>query len=246
MMLASLPMYERPETREAHDRYWTFIKTALNERGINAPPCLTRPTDAFLGHWRSPELLLSQTCGYPYRTELKDFVRVVGTPDYRVEGCPPGYYRSVLICRAEDTRKHLKDFDRATLAFNDSISQSGYIAPMLYARKSGIALRPTRETGSHRSSFLCVANGQAEIAAIDAVTWSVLEAFEQRTDQVRILDVTDPTPGLPYITACKEQAGVLFESVETAISRLSDRDRKVLRLYGLVKIAEDEYHAMAS
>lgn len=243
-MLASLPMYERPETRASHDRFWELLKEAMQRRGISAPDRLSRPSDDLLDHWRRPDLLFSQTCGHPFRTGLCDLVHLVGTPDYGVAGCPPGHYRSILIRRASDGRTRLADFDGATLAYNDPLSQSGHIAPAHHARREGIRLDPAVRTGSHRLSVQAVAEGRADVAAIDAVTWSILEQWEAGLDQVRPFAETDPTPGLPYITALGNAAPALHDAAEDAIAGLSDHDRRILRLRGLVRVEPERYHAM--
>lgn len=161
-------MYERPETRASHDRLRDLLKEAMQRRGIPAPGRLSRPSDHLLHHWRRPELLFSQTCGHLFRTGLCDLVHLVGTPDYGFAGCPPGHYRSILIRRASDGRTRLADFDGATLAYNDPLSQSGHIAPTYHARREGIRLDPAVRTGSHRLSVQAVAEGRADVAAIDA------------------------------------------------------------------------------
>lgn len=86
-MFASLPMYQRDELNEAHDEYWYLISKKL---GHNIH--LTKTGDE-TDLWLDPNLLLSQTCGMPYRTYLHDKVTLVGTPDYGVNRCPPGRYR---------------------------------------------------------------------------------------------------------------------------------------------------------
>ncbi len=85
-MTASLPMYDTPTTRAANDRFWHLIREDDTE--------LDRVTDPHVT-WMSQHLVLSQTCGLPYRRDLHGRVKLIGTPDYGVRGCPPGYYRSV-------------------------------------------------------------------------------------------------------------------------------------------------------
>jgi ABC-type phosphate/phosphonate transport system substrate-binding protein len=47
-----------------------------------------------------------------------------------------------------------------------------------------------------------VAAGEADIAAIDAVTFALLQRIEpQLTAQVRVIGKTAQVPGLPYITS---------------------------------------------
>ena len=43
-MFAALPMYDRPDNREAHDRLWGAIRDGLRARGVAAPEALDRET----------------------------------------------------------------------------------------------------------------------------------------------------------------------------------------------------------
>jgi ABC-type phosphate/phosphonate transport system substrate-binding protein len=242
-MIASLPMYDRPELRAETDRYWALIREELAARGVNAPEALRQGDEALMPHWESPDLILSQTCGFPYRAKLHGRVELVGTPDFGNEGCAPGHYRSILIARADDTRDGFADFDGARIAYNDGLSQSGWAAPINHAAARGIRLLPGQETGSHRASFRAVAEGSAALAAIDALTWRLISAFED-TSAVKVIGATDPTPALPYITARGRDAGVIFDAIATAIDRLPPSDRDRLHLRGIVRIAAADYLAV--
>jgi hypothetical protein len=68
-VIAALPMYDRPETRAATDRFWELTRDALSLRGIDAPEALTRDRDPW-DIWQAPDLVLAQTCGLPYRSGL--------------------------------------------------------------------------------------------------------------------------------------------------------------------------------
>lgn len=242
-MIASLPMYDRPELQPETDRYWALIREELAARGVDAPEALRRGDADLMPHWESPDLILSQTCGFPYRARLHGRVELVGTPDFRNAGCPPGYYRSVLIARADDPRGAFDDFGGAGIAFNDGLSQSGWAAPINHAVARGIRLRPGVETGSHRASFIAVAEGRAELAAIDALTWTLISEFED-VSGVKVIGATDPTPALPYITAKGRDAGAVFSAVAAAIARLDVRDRDRLHLRGIVAIPTTAYLAV--
>ena len=80
-MIASLPMYDWAEIKPVTDRLWTGIRDRLRAAGIEAPNELTRGIDMW-DSWHDPDLLVSQTCGFPYRTKLHDKVTLVGTPDF--------------------------------------------------------------------------------------------------------------------------------------------------------------------
>ena len=152
-MIASLPMYDLPTTMAANDRLWGAIRAELAE----GPDTLTRGVADMLAQWLSPDLVLSQTCGMPYRTLLHDRVTLVGTPDFGVVGCQPGYYRSVFVAKADDARDALAQFDGAALAYNETISQSGWAAPLNHVKAIGLTLKPTLHTGGHRLSLAAVA-----------------------------------------------------------------------------------------
>ena len=243
-MIASLGMYDRPEAQGANDRLWALIRDGMRAKGLSAPDALTRGAGAYWEAWLSPDLTLSQTCGFPYRARLHGRVTLIGTPDYGVAGCPPGHYRSVLVARADDPRATLAAFDGATLAFNEDLSQSGWAAPQTHAARLGLTLRPHLRTGGHLLSARAVAEGRAEIAAIDAVTWDMIAQWEGFATGLKVVDETDPTPGLPYISAPGADAGLMFQVVERAINALPEADRRILRLRGLVRIEPATYLAI--
>ncbi len=243
-MIASLGMYDFGPAQAANDRLWTLVRDGLRARGIAAPDALTRGEHAYWDAWASPDLILSQTCGYPFRARLHDRVNYVGTPDYGVEGCPPGHYRSVFVARADDPRKALSDFDGARFAYNEALSQSGWAAPQTHAAKLGLRLPPALQSGGHRLSALAVAEGRADIAALDAVTHAMLCEVEPQVAALRTIALTDPTPGLPYITARDRDPEPILAALTDAIAALPAPDRATLRLKGVVRIPVAAYLAV--
>ena len=243
-MIASLGMYDFGPLAAANDRLWAGVRDGLRAQGIAAPEDLTRGAGAYGPAWEAPDLILSQTCGYPFRARLHGAVTYVGTPDYGVEGCLPGQYRSVFIARADDPRAGLADFDGARLAYNEGLSQSGWAAPQTHAARLGLRLSPSLRTGGHRLSALAVAEGRADIAALDAVTFAHLQALDPVAARVKVVGLTDPTPGLPLITALGRDPAPIFDAVSTAIAALDPADRATLRLRGLVRIPVAVYLAV--
>ncbi len=96
--VASLSMYDWPEVRDEVDALWSAIGARLSDAGVDAPDALTR-TDRFDDLWTHPGLLVGQACGLNVAEGLRGRVEVLGALDYGVEGCEPGDYRSVLVCR---------------------------------------------------------------------------------------------------------------------------------------------------
>lgn len=240
-MTASLPMYDTATTRAANDRLWALIRARLGQ----GPRTLDRATDPHQT-WEDPGLVLSQTCGLPYRSVLHDRVTLIGTPDYGVRGCPPGYYKSYVVVRKDDPRRHLGTFRGATLARNDVRSQSGWAAleGHLAENNMGFSFRGhTHDTGGHARSAEAVAGGHADLAALDAVTWTLIKRENPVAAQLRVLISTRPTPGLPFIAAAGADQARLFEAIRLAIEDLSTRDRARLLLKGIVAIAPQAYLA---
>lgn len=243
-MIASLGMYDFGAASAANDRLWSLIRDGLRQRGIDAPEALTHGAGAYWDAWQSPDLILSQTCGYPFRARLHDRVTYVGTPDYGVEGCAPGQYRSVFVVRADDPRQTLAEFDGARFAFNEPLSQSGWAAPQTQAAKLGLHLPPVVQTGAHRLSAQAVAEGRADIAALDAVTFALMQAADPVFAHLRVVGMTDPTPGLPLITASGRDPEPIFAVVAEAIAALPADDRTTLRLKGIVRVPVTDYLAV--
>lgn len=242
-MIASLMMYARPELEGAHARYWALIRQSLKVRGIATPEGLSNDAPVF-DVWQSPDLVLSQTCGMPFAVRLHAEVQLVGTPDFGIEGCAPGYYRSAIVVRADDPRKTLTDFADARFAYNEGLSQSGFSAPYAAARDAGFWFAHRVQTGGHLASARAVADGSADIAALDAMTWRLIERYEALAGGLRVLTLTEPTPGLPYITGPDKDARAIADGVAEAMDQLDAADRDALGLRGLVQIPKSDYMAV--
>lgn len=242
-MIASLMMYARPELAKAHDRYWGLIRQELAARGIDSPETLAQDADEF-EVWNAPDLVLSQTCGMPYRLWLHDKVTLIGTPDFGLENCPPGYYRSAIVVRADDHRKRLDDYTDAKFAFNQTFSQSGFAAPYNHMNSKNIWFNNRLQSDGHLRSARAVAEGRADIAALDAVSWRLMTQYEEFAKSLRVLEWTPPTPGLPYIAAPGADRQATFDAVSCAITRLSRQDQATLGIRGLIDIPKQDYLAI--
>ena len=235
-MIAMLGMYDMLQLQAANDRFWQQIRLALGY----GPDHLSRDVDVWQV-WRSPDLLLAQTCGLPYRSRLHGDVQLVGTPDYGLPGCPPGHYMSVFVVRADDPRDTLAAFDGGRFAYNEPLSQSGWAAPITHLTAQGIGVSALVETGGHRASALAVLEGRADLAGLDALTWALLQDHETWTSGLRVLEATRPTPGLPYITGQDRDPVAIASAVSQAIRALDPDDRGRLHLQGLVQIPAHAY-----
>lgn len=241
-MISSLPMYDRPETAAAQDRLWALVRDALPLDLGDIPAGLTRANDA-QSLWTLPNLCLSQTCGLPYRTNLHGRVTLVATPVHDLP-CAPGHYFSVILARADDPRETFADFDGATLAYNSADSQSGWAAPFALAKDRGVTFGASKMTGAHRTSAKAVVQNNADLTAVDAVAWHILQRFDPWCVDLKVIATTPPTPALPYITAKTQDASAIYTALSDAIDALSNDDRTTLCLTGLTKIPAATYLAL--
>ena len=236
-MIAGLPMYDRSELRDAHDRFWAIIRNNLG----GGPDQLSNPND-LASFWRSDDLLLGQTCGMPYRTFLHDCVQLVGTPDYGIEGCCPGYYRSLVIVHTDSEIREFSDLAEKRIAYNEALSRSGWAA--IIAEMQAADMRPSSgmQTHAHINSALAVSKKLADFAAIDAHTWSLMCRYQNHlTRSLRVIQRTSPTPGLPYICATRFDAQTIFNAVQNALDALPPAVSEILGIRGIVKISKQDY-----
>ena len=244
-MIAALPMYDWAETAPANDALWCLIRDNLRQVGCDAPDHLTRSINPW-AIWTDPRLVLAQTCGMPYRTHLHEKVTLVGTPDYGLTDTPFGHYYSVIVARTDEGRE-VADLACGVLAMNDPLSQSGWAAIHAHADALGLAFNRVDVTGAHRDSARAVAEGRADLAAIDAVTWRLIKGhLPEISGKLRVVDRTAPTPGLPLITALPRDAKPVAEAVETAIADLPEEAREAIGITGLARIPAKTYLAVGN
>lgn len=239
-MTAMLCMYDMPALQSANDRFWTLIRTHLGD----GPSTLDRKS-GFWDIWQDPELIFAQTCGMPYRTHLHEKVQLVGTPDYGLPGCPAGYYCSVIVARQDDQRD-LPELAAGTFAYNEALSQSGWAAPVTHLAELGLSPGTLLETGAHALSARAVADGQADFASLDALTWELLQQHSEFARSLREVARTTPTPALPYITSLGQDPARIAAAVRAAIDDLSADDRNSLHIRGLIDIPTETYLSVST
>ena len=206
-------MYDFPPLRDAHDRLWAALRQRLLAAGVDAvPQQLTQATD-HVASWLDPRLLLGQACEYPLAVRFDGQVRLVATPRYTAEGCVGARYRSAIVVRSTDPAASLQDLRGRRCTINEADSNSGMnllraaIAPLAGGAPFFAAVS---RSGSHFASATQVAAGRADVAAIDCVTLAHLRhLYPALAAQLRVLDWTPASPGLPLITALSTDTATL-------------------------------------
>lgn len=221
-MIAALPMYDWPELRSDIDAFWAAWRDALRRRGIDAPATLARDVSCD-ETWRAPDLLVGQTCGWPFVDRVSQWTRLIATPSYAAEGCEGARYCSWVLARRDDPAQRLSDLAGRCFARNGPDSLSGWrcVAADLPDELTVI------ETGAHRASMRAVIEGRADAAAIDAICWSLFQRIEPaEAALLKPIARTALAPGLPLVTrgACgdaelAELQNALFEALADPAAR---------------------------
>lgn len=202
-MIAALPMYDWPETRAEMDGWYA----ALRRKAPVLPATLTR-TDDLHTLWRDPALILSQTCWGPLSLGLDACLLVLAQPDYGdVPGGRGPFYRSALVARkggaipVPDHPGPALPALAGQLAFNSRDSLSGWLSLVQDAGDPAGWADGLVETGGHRASIRAVAEGRADLAAIDCRSWAQALAHEPCARELVVIGWTAERPGLPFVTA---------------------------------------------
>jgi ABC-type phosphate/phosphonate transport system substrate-binding protein len=240
MRISALEMYNRVETNKANQEFYSKISQQLTVQKVNAPKTLMYTQDQ-LKYWKSKDLFFSQTCGLPYKMFLHNKVTLIGTPDYGIKGCEPGYYNSVFVVREENRNKSIVDFNNSILAVNDYFSQSGWAAPQNYMKNLQLKFNEVILSGSHRNSAKLVSQGKANITAIDAISFKMIQKYDYFSANLSIIGVTNPTPGLPFIAYQGADREIFYKAIENAIDSISSTSKTALQIRGLVSIPKSEY-----
>jgi ABC-type phosphate/phosphonate transport system substrate-binding protein len=194
-------MYDWPEVRAETEAWWNGI---ARHAGIDAP--LTH-LPWHMESWSRPDLVFSQTCGYPFTHEFKGKLKLVATPHYDVDGCSGPNYCSMVFAREN---RPLADYRDLRAAENNADSMSGMLAlQILFAplAQQGRFFGAVIESGGHVRSLLAVRDGTADICAIDAVCVALARRY--RPDYLEgLVEIgrSPLVPSLPYVTVSGDPA----------------------------------------
>jgi ABC-type phosphate/phosphonate transport system substrate-binding protein len=247
--IAILPMYDFPWTAAANDALWASISARLAEGGVQAPIGLSRVGD-LAELWRHPGLIFGQTCGYPYVTGLKETVTLVAAPEYSFPGCEGASHRSFIIRRAGDPRRGLIEFPGAVGALNAYDSNTGmnlFRATIASVADGAPFFSSIVVTGSHEASLAAVAEGRADLASIDCVSFALIKRGRpELIERIAVAAESPLSPCLPFIASARLPPASTTEAVREALfEALADPDlaeaRAALGLKGTRIVAPPDY-----
>ena len=244
----AMPMYNvSTQVARAWEELLIAVIAGLRSRGWTDTMEIVRPPDDLAGFWRSPDVLLTQTCGYPYVTQLSSLVRLIATPTFDLLGCHGFNYASFFVVREDSELTSLEALRGKRAVINQPHSQSGMnalryaIAPLAH---NGQFFGSVQESGAHLASLEFVRRGDADVASIDCVTFGLAQRYAPKwVAGIRVLHTSETTPGLPLISSTaitNEQAEDLFDTLKSLDLTAADV-LKFLDLSGFAQVPPGGY-----
>ncbi len=201
---------------------------------------------------RSPGLLLGHTCGYPLMHYLRDHCQPVCVPCFDVEGSNGKYYSSHIITSVDSDINALADCYNKIAVINGHDSNSGM--NVLRHAVALLDIKPpffskVEESGSHFNSLLAVADRQADVTAIDCVSFALIkDENPELVSRVETIAFSQATCGLPFVIP--HSANENFEpknitkALNQALNRVSDNHRQTLHLAGFKNVTLADFQSI--
>ncbi len=201
---ASFPMYDLEEVRGAHEVLWNSVARKLQSAGVEGVPAALDRSRGVHELWTDPGLLLSQCCGADLVGRYAGTLALVATPRYSAPGCDGCLYSSVVLVAEDSRATAISDLRNAVCVVNSRESHSGanalraLVAPL---SRRGRFFSRIVTSGSHPASIAAVARGEADVAAIDCITYACIERYRPSLLRgTRRLRYTAQAPGIPFVT----------------------------------------------
>jgi ABC-type phosphate/phosphonate transport system substrate-binding protein len=239
---ASLPMYNPPAMRAANAAFWSALAGLLREAGLeDVPETLSfdrAPVPAGIG----PEILFSQTCGYPLQTIYRGQHQLLARPCYDAPGCTGGTHSAFIVVPTDSPARRVADLRGKRFALNSLHSNSGMNLPRVMLARMGVKapfFGEVVETGGHGPSIRLVSEGGADCASIDCLTYMFLQDYQpEAVAGVRLLAQTPSSPSIPFVTSDKTDPATV-DILKRCLFQLSE-DPRFGAVLGALRIARIE------
>ena len=246
---ASLPMYNFPGMRAANAAFWDALAPLLRAEGIADVPDSLDAARAPVPDDIGPEVLFTQTCGYPLQTIYRGQHRLVARPCYDAPGCYGSAHSAFFVVPEGSPARTVADLRGARFALNSLHSNSGMNLP----RRRLAELAGGRpffgeviETGGHGASLKLLIAGGADCASIDCLTFVFGQDYQPEMVQgLRALAQTPSSPAIPFVTNAGADDATVAAMLRCLFRMSEDsRYRPVLSALRIAKIEpapESEY-----
>jgi ABC-type phosphate/phosphonate transport system substrate-binding protein len=222
MYVASLPMYNIPEIRKASSSLWNGIAKYLRLEGVENVPDRLVFNRTLHNLWNDPNLMFSQCCGYDVVRRFENTLTPLAVPHYDVAACAGGEYSSLVVVGEDCQYDDVLEMQGTVAAINGPESHSGMssLRELVASRhKNGRFFDAIRISGAHVKSLAMLRRGEADVAAIDCVTYTLLSVYQPKSlAGTRVLGQTYHSPAPPYITRA-DYGDTIAERMRTALLR---------------------------
>jgi len=198
---------------------------------------------------QDPGLFFGHTCGYPLMKHLKDQVTPFCVPVFDVPGTSGKLYSSRFIVAANSAIETLDECRGKIAAMNATDSNSGMnVFRYAIARfnPSAVFFSSVVQTGGHLHSLEAVADGTADVAAIDCVSYQLIrDHWPELVDQVRCIGFSVETCGLPFVLPRSSirdtDLGLLIDNLNQALAHTPETIRNRLHLLRFDPVVLEDY-----
>ena len=234
---AQLNWYLFDHTEPVFKAFWQFVRGYLEEQGIETGSDLYNAKSNTISLAREGRLMLGQMCGLNFSRYREDIPGYLGSFILAEEGVPEGYYHSVIIASKNLEKISIDNLSVNELcaAISEKDSYSGRFA--LYQTLGGdlvpCAFGRVSYTGAHRGTLAAISCGQADIGAIDCLTWHMLQsASPEQVAKVKVISTSRPVPAPPLVSGLAEHSEelvLLKKSIKAAFKddKLSARMKNI-------------------
>lgn len=196
---AQLAMYPMTYLTEAYDLLWDRLRREMATAGVDGLPDAVAWERDLHDAWLDPDAVITQTCGWPLVTALEGKVALIGSFDVVAPFASGGSYRSVLVSSKPLSAREWRERGDCRLVANNPDSLSGWVS---LSWAWGERLDDVPFTGAHVTSIHEIAEGRADLASIDAVTFEHVVTHEPSlAARVHIVGHGPRVPSLPLICA---------------------------------------------
>ena len=180
---------------------------------------------------------IGHTCGYPLMTRYSTLLTPLCVPCFNAEGCEGSKYSSHFLVRRDSNINQLEDCRDHIAVINGLDSNSGmnvFRAAISEIHKDSPNLeffKAVKISGSHVKSVDVLLAGEADIAAIDAVTLAFIKKDNPKLDnQLRTIAFSKKTTGLPFVTHIDQPFLTGIEITDVLNSALNQIEPEVKQL----------------
>lgn len=236
-----LDMYLEPPSKAVFAVLDARLRTVLTEAGID-------PQGRFEAGFAA-----GQICGITFANAPAGQLRYLATMVADAPSVPAGHYNSLLVTPRDGGLASPAAFDSARhkAVINETGSFSGNLTFAAHmAANCNTGLGAVMRSGAHIKSIGMVARGEADLAAIDRISFSLASrTVPEDVAAVAVIGETAPYPGVPFVADANLPEDVIAGLRDAVLGfRLDpawDEMKDILALSDITVLDETLYPPMA-